>query len=129
MRIQQAADLLKMLEIVFQAGSAERGNSFPWDGVRLTLGQAREILEDEIESIEPDISEITVAQRSEPQKQVANAPRRTEAYTRTPPPRTRETPKETLPNSAEAPFRGTFNRIQLTEESVETREERTGTVK
>jgi len=45
-KLQNASELLKMLELVF--GNAQADGRFPWAGVKLTLRQAQELIEEHL---------------------------------------------------------------------------------
>lgn len=109
-KLYDAAQLLQMLELVFdhskEAGPSESG--FPWAGVKLTLRQARElILESAAER--PRNGESPRPQESQQPKRELKKPHNRPSYTGS--------------YGAEPQFRGTFNRIQLTDETLERREE------
>jgi hypothetical protein len=164
-RLLDAVDLLKMLEVVFEQRQAlelngerlSRTNSnasdFPWSGVRLTLRQAREMLQEMGISPEPvkvpakivasnqnsDHApfEAAVRQSNGSRPKVSQEAIRTSVSEGPNAERTSmERPNPERPNperpvrsentrmeSAEKNYRGTFNRIQLTQEPATTTEE------
>ncbi len=165
-KLTDAADLLKMVELVIQQHANQPGefsssdNQFPWAGVRLTLKQARELVLEAAaagapirnESRAGDSRNAVPAQRPYPdqrqpehrqpdQRRPERAPREEVRPHRNdrnaannagnnlgpaasrPKEGSAPAPAGLSSNSADAPFRGTFNRIQLTEETVDPREE------
>jgi len=155
-KLTDAADLLKMVELVIQQHANQPGelsssdNQFPWAGVRLTLKQARELVLEAASAGAPlrnesragDSRNAVPAQRPYPdQRRPERAPREEVRPHRNdrnaannagnnlgpaasrPKEGSAPAPAGLSSNSADAPFRGTFNRIQLTEETVDPREE------
>ena len=119
-RLLDALDLLKMLEVVFEQRQAlelngenhtkSLGSAFPWSGVRLTLRQSRELLEDLQEAPKATNQRVApTAPASEnlsfEQAVASHHIQRSKA--------SREIPTE---NNEDKNYRGTFNRIQLTQE-------------
>jgi len=121
-RLLDALDLLKMLEVVFEQRQAlelnsenqarSTGSSFPWSGVRLTLRQSRELLQELQEA---------PAQRVAPprQAQVSQASENTsfeQAVTSHHIQRAKAQRESANSEAGDKNYRGTFNRIQLTQE-------------
>ena len=124
-RLLDALDLLKMLEVVFEQRQAlelngenhsrSASNSFPWSGVRLTLRQSRELLQDltgpknapkaptngPILPIEPATSEKMSFEQAVTHQQTQ---------------RSRASKEQPNGETGDKSYRGTFNRIQLTQE-------------
>jgi hypothetical protein len=135
-KLHDAAELLKMLEMVF--GQAGANNSpvntasnpgtvkdrFPWAGVRLTLSQAQELIREHLS--EPAIPPKAAVYKNgsparedeprqpQPRRQPEQAKNQAAPQSFSP-----STPRTSSSNSVEAPIRGTFNRVQLTEEPRE----------
>jgi hypothetical protein len=147
-KLSDALDLLRMLEVVFEqqqlvestegasVGSSGKGKpgAFPWAGVRLTLKQSRELLLSLQSPTEPHSSSRREGGPQvdtgplEKAYQVQNPPRRGPSHqenyqkNRQAPPPPREKTEATQ-ESPDRPYRGTFNRIQLTQEPAPAEEQ------
>lgn len=104
-KLYDAAQLLQMLELVLDH---PKERNFPWVGIKLTLRQAKElILERASEETWDNRPRNSAVAKPEPKRELK-----------------KPQPRPTSGSyGAEAPFRGTFNRIQLTDETLEKREE------
>ena len=122
-RLLDALDLLKMLEVVFEQRQAlelngenhskSGSNTFPWSGVRLTLRQSRELLQDlsvNQESPKVNLNKTTAASHA------ADAVSFEQAVSSQNNQRSKVNKEPVNVEVGDKNYRGTFNRIQLTQE-------------
>jgi hypothetical protein len=119
-RLLDALDLLKMLEVVFEQRQAlelngenhskSSSSAFPWSGVRLTLRQSRELLEALQEA--PKASNQRPTQSISTSENVAFEQAVQSHHIQ----RSRASREAVSGDNGDKNYRGTFNRIQLTQE-------------
>ena len=116
-RLLDALDLLKMLEVVFEQRQAlelngeshpkSGGSAFPWSGVRLTLRQSRELLQELQEPPKANSNRQVPASDSASFEQAVQAQHIQ---------RSKMSKESSNGEAGDKNYRGTFNRIQLTQD-------------